>query len=414
MAENQAPDPYVQAIPEQILHCLRYMLLISSTAVRALWRPLPQLTPIVAEVETLTGLTEADLKTLTECAESLNLTAREAVLRPARLYTFIALGMALYESPLSNSPFIPSLDALDSREMARRGAQLVFEMIEDTPGGEVHNYPSGFEFPLTEAAAPTQEPQLEQAADETSEELEVQVEVYPVEDLRLMRLQLESLIEQAAPQLSTVIEIDQIRLPVSADQSPDQADDPAFHDFYHTPCMTLGIRPAIRALTIMSLAAGAYWHLDAMVAFARAAAGLRWLRRHEAVLTLQDRLLALTYESEEDLTESISVAFSLAELLTMYQAMESLALAVLNDAIMPAIQAANEHAGKGLGNANYMQWFQPGGDDDGRLGDLFFRNVPVFAEILTERLEGEQAQAFAAARTEIAALAELATSPDAV
>ena len=41
-------------------------------------------------------------------------------------------------------------------------------------------------------------------------------------------------------------------------------------------------------------------------------------------------------------------------------------------------------------------------------------NVPVFAEILTERLEGEKAQEFAAARAEIAALAELATSPDAV
>ena len=212
-----------------------------------------------------------------------------------------------------------------------------------------------------------------------------------------------------------------------AGYAPDSADDPAHYARYHDTVLHLHIRPGIRTLTLASLISGAYWFLDADVPFALAASRLRWLRRREAVLALQRRFTALKYISETDLTESVSLDLSLAELLTMYQAQESLALAMINDDILPAIAALPQNQPKprppqpgeaeldaDIDSQEYVHWMQEELAPDSMLADLFFANVPLFAEILSERFRGDEAADFAAARAEIAALAELATSPGAV
>ena len=451
MEEVEIPDPYVQRIPENILACLRFMLIVSRSAVHALWKPRPQLSGLVAEVATLTHLTARDEAALTACGESMPAIAREAMLRPARLYRFIALGMAVYESALNESPMLPSLAKLDSLDTARQGAQMIFQVLEANETGELIDFPEDFD-PLGPGGVWTDEAQAARAArlaageeeaddDEDDEDADDDDDDYdgddddsrprmvmtPVDELRLNRLQLESLLMRAAPLLRVVADADRAMLTPDAGYAPDSADDPAHHARYHDTVLHLHIRPGIRTLTLASLISGAYWFLDADVPFALAASRLRWLRRREAVLALQRRFTALKYISETDLTESVSLDLSLAELLTMYQAQESLALAMINDDILPAIAALPQNQPKprppqpgeaesdaDIGSQEYIQWMQEELAPDSMLADLFFTNVPLFAEILSERFRGDEAADFAAARAEIAALAELATSPGAV
>ncbi len=76
-----APDPYVARLPEGMLLAVRYLLMVSARGTWALWRTphtaVPQLAPLVAELENLTDLTFADILALSEAADSSAGTARE-------------------------------------------------------------------------------------------------------------------------------------------------------------------------------------------------------------------------------------------------------------------------------------------------------------------------------------------------
>ncbi len=444
MDEAETPDPYVRAIPENILACLHFMLVISRAGAHALWKPRPQLGGLLAEVAALTNLTAADEAALSAYGDSMPAIAREAMLRPARLYNFIALGMAVQESALNESPMLPSLAKLGSLDTARQGAQMIFQVLEANETGELIDFPEDFD-PLGPGGIWTDEAQAARAArlaageeddeaegddddeDEDNDDSRPRMVMTPVDELRLNRLQLESLLLRAAPLLRAVADADRAMLTPDAGHAPDPADDPADHARYHATVLQLHIRPGIRALALTSLISGAYWYLDADVPFALAASRLRWLRRRDAVLALQQRFTELKYASKTDLTEAVSMDLSLAELLTIYQAQESLALALINEDILPAIAALPHNQPKATrpqpdetesdtdsDSRGYIHWVQQELAADSMLIDLFFANVPLFAEILSERLQDDEAADFAAARTEIAALAELATSPEAV
>ena len=402
-----APDPYVARIPEGMLMAVRYLLMVSAQGTWALWRTphtaVPQLAPLVAELENLTGLTSADIVALSEAANSSPGTAREMILRSGRLYLFMAVGMHVYESPLYDSPLVPPTPAGAALEEVLAQAQALFQLLEATEGGQIGDYPSDYD-PLDAPADPDDPTDTPQGT------------FYSVEELRLRRLQLQSLFEQAAPRLRTVVEIDRARLP--ADETPD-APDPTDSAHHHEPGLRFAIRPMIRALAATALSTAAYWYLDAAVPFALAASRLRWLRNRAATYALAERFLALTYPEPDDMTAHVPIELSLAEILTLYQAQESVALALLSDDILPAILAlytptAAARAGESITPPKYARWLSEELDPSSRLGELFLVNVPLFAEILTERLTGSQVAAFADARTEVTALAELATSPGAV
>ncbi len=414
---------------------LRTLLVVGGMSARALWRRepnvVPQLRPLVAALQELTGLTAADGEALRACSKSADDTAREALLRPGRFYLFIAVGLAAYESALVGSPLLPLPSGDDPMGLAHEMAEQVYAMIENNPSGEVTDLPVDFDpfahghDPFESAAAAADAAAAAAAGgDDTADAAgSALVQMYPVEELRLIRWQLGTLFAHHAPALREVVLADcAIYAPDDA-ETPDQADDPAYHDFYHERWLSITVSFTLRALATASLVTSAYWFLSAAVPFARAAAGLRWLCRREATVALTKRLLALEFGNEdEDGEPEVEVELSLAEMLTLYQAQESVALAVLNDEILAAVSAVSpfeasdadfSESSGGLVR-HHTEWLRHELEVSSDMGKLFMRNVPLFAALLAEHLTDDDAAEFAKARTEVMALVELATSSGAV
>lgn len=439
MKEAAAPDPYLAAIDESTVAGLHLLLVVSGTHVRALWHPHPHLEPLLAEIETITGLTQADVLDFSSAPQTMATAAREAVLRPGRLHLFIALGLALRDSPLRESPLVPdqkSEKLSSTDDMVRHIAERLFAWREADGDAEHMDLPRGYAIPdalmwqivraRATRATETPEPgptEADLAAAGMPDELLTRTG----EELRWARLRLERTIEDAGAELAAAAAADRTVLALD-NPAPDEADrdDPDARDYYHDPWFELSVSPLVRVIMGMALMAGEFWYVDATLPFARKASELRWLRRRPAVRALRERLDTLPFVDANDLMEKITVNFSLSELLTMYQAFESLALAGINE-LLPAFGALHArqraHARKDGEEPTEIEdedapdradWLGDSLDPTDTFGRFFYQSVSGFAQILELNLTGDYAADLAAARAEVAALAELAVSDGAV
>ena len=421
MEEAPAPDPFLAHLDADLVNCLLLPVLLGDLGTRALGRQHPQMPELLADIAEISGLTLRDMAAVGECSNNRPLIAREFVLRPARLHAFMALGMALWNSPLRDSPFLRFLEKVEGSEtgLPEGTAEWLFDFMEDNEERQWVDFPADFEPApafLMHYLRPTDavpDPAAERAFLESAPDVRVRTG----EELRWQRLQLESVIGRAGEMLRDTGEAERIRL-MPDNPSTDDADaDPDFHDYYHSPCVDMNITSGSRAMMAIALLSARNWHFFAMLPFARAASQLRWLRRQDAVEALRQRIDGLTYANPLDLTTSIRCTFSLAELLTLYHALESLALAAISD-LLPVISGLQaESAPEGSVNfptvaASLTKLL----DVSHPFGQLFYRNVSLFAQLLRNQLtdDDDDREELAQAHAEVAALAELATSEGAV
>ena len=440
MEETPAPGRFEERISPDMLLAFRRLLMIGGMAARALWRSppdaVPQLRPLVAALEDLTGLTAADGEALYACIQSPDAMAREAMMRPGRFYLFIAVGLAACESALVGSPLLPLTLGASGLAATNEMAEAVYKVIESTENGEVADLPLDFD-PFAHGHDPFGEPA---AAGETAETTARDDDddddddnpddddhrafrIYSVDELRLIRWQLGTLFTHHEAALQQVVLADCVVYTPNAAAGPDPADDPANDDFYHDRRLGITINIVLRGIAIACLITSAYWFLSAAVPFARAAARLRWLRRRAAIDELMQHLNALDYPDDDTGTPpTVRLSLSLAEMLTLYQAQESVALALLNGEVLAAVEAlspsqpppVDDDDAPGNGWLNHIRWLRHELEVSSDLGRMFLHNVSLLGGLMQQHLTGDAAAAFAEARAEVAALAELAASPGAV
>ena len=424
MKETPAPDPFLAYLDEDLVNCLLLPVLIGDLSTRALWRRHPRLPELQADIEAISGLTRSDVVTLSACNNDRARIACEFVLRPARLHAFMALGAALWDSPLRETPFLRFLDEVEGSETEQpdQTAAWVFDFMESRQEPPWLDFPADFEpsaefvahFLRAPDAVPT--PEVERAFIESAPEVVTRTG----DELRWRRLQLESVIGRAGEVLRTIGEAERILLAPDNPQTDEADTDEGLRAYYHDECLELDVKPLIRAMLAFGLLSARSWYRYSALPFARAAGELRWLRRQDAVEALRKRIEGLAYADPQDMTTGVTCSFSLAELLTLYQSLESLALAAIND-LLPAITALRVQDGQDQ-PAEISDSFPVATavltdvlDVGHPFGQFFYRNVPTFVRFLEDQLTvADDREELARARAEIAALAELATSPGAV
>lgn len=417
MEEAPTPDPFLVHLDEDMVNCLLSPTMIGDLGGRALMRRYPELPQLLADLEEACGLTLRDVATLSKCWQNRPLLGREFVLRPARLHAFMALAMALWRSPLRKTFFLEFLDEVDGPETALpdEAAEWVFGLMEDNEERRWTDFPADFEpspaflahYLRSADATPTIDEErafvlgLPDVVSRTSE------------DLHWRRVAVERVIGQAGELLRTIGEAERI---VLAPDNPgtDEADaDAELHDYYHGACVELTVTPLVRGVWGVALLSARHWHFYATLPFARAACRLRWLRRQEAVEALRQRISGIEYADQTNLETGEKCEFSLAELLTLYQSLESLALVAINDLLptLAALRTQPAPSGRGESFLEVSALLHQLLDVSAPLGQAFYRSVPAFAQFLEDYLTQEDdREELAKARAEIAALAELTTA----
>ncbi len=416
MEETPTPDPFLARLDSDLVNCLLLPVMLGDLSARALARQHPQMPQLLADIEEISGLTLPDLAALSACSNDRPRIACEFVLRPARLHAFMALGVALWNSPLRDSPFLRFLEAVEGADtgLPDNTAEWVFSFMEDNEERQWLDFPTDFEptpaflsyFLRPTDAAP--DPAAERAFVESVPDVRLRTG----EELRWRRLQLESVISRAGEVLRAIGEGEHILL-MPGTPSTDEADaNPDLHEYYHGPCTEIEITPILRIMLAIALLSARNWRFYAVLPFARAASQLRWLRRQDAVEALRQRIDGLEFANPMDLTTSIECTFSLAELLTLYHALESLALVAISD-LLPVISGLRaQDPPERSGNfptvtASLTKML----DVSNPFGQLFYRNVPLFAQLFEEQLtRDDDREELAQARAEVATFAELATS----
>ncbi len=421
MEETPAPDPFLAYLDEELVNCLLLPVLIGDLSTRALWRQHPRLPELQADIEAICGLTRGDMVALSKCNHDRARIAREFVLRPARLHAFMALGMALWDSPLRQTPFLQFLDTIEGSDddLPDQTAEWVFGVMESREEPKWLDFAVDFEpsaaFVAHYLRGPDAEPTI--AAERAFLEEAPDLVMRTGEELRWRRLQLEGVIGRAGEVLRGIGEAERLLLAADNPQTDEADTDEELRAYYHEQWLAIDVKPLTRAALAFGLLSARSWYRYAALPFARAAGELRWLRRQDAVEALRHRLQGLTFDDPQDQTTGVMCAFSLAELLTMYQSLESLALAAIND-LLPAITALSAQDVPSAGSDSFSMAttvLTDVLDVSHPFGEFFYQNVPAYARLLEEELtEDDDRQELARARAEIAALAELATSPGAV
>ncbi len=147
MEATPTPDPFLARLDAALVNCLLLPVMLGDLSARALARQHPQMPQLLADIEEISGLTLPDLAALSACSNDRPRIACEFVLRPARLHAFMALGVALWNSPLRNSPFLRFLDAVEDpeTELPADNAEWVFGFMENPEERQWRDFPPDFE-----------------------------------------------------------------------------------------------------------------------------------------------------------------------------------------------------------------------------------------------------------------------------
>ncbi len=298
----------IAGLPVPLLNNLHILLTGCVQATLALWRE-PGVDPTaIAEAESLSGLTEARVRQISQIQDT-SAVGRLLLTAPVRLHALTALGLALLDTPLLDrfTRFMERPDgdfAPDTwgkiREAARDIGTKLMTQFEDRTDGALYDV----EDLLAERAG-----DLDEAPR------------YTGDLLRLRRLQLEgfvarSLADYEAPDAAAVF--------VAAKASAEIPDAPeAAEEAFQEPLLSISFLESQLAMLQLALRLPLALRLLPDHRFGEAARALHWLRQPAALEALLGRFEALPAE--------VIIALSAADLLRLYQGAQFTALALVGD-----------------------------------------------------------------------------------
>ncbi len=322
----------INELPPVLLHNLHILLTGCTQGALAIWRE-PGVDPAaVAEAETLTGLTEERVRTLSLLNQPEDV-GRLLLTAPVRLHALTALGLALLDTPLLDrfTRFMERPASEHSAETWTRikaaaqeiGPKLMAQFEERTPG------------PLYD---------VEDILAERSGEL-AEAPRLTGDDLRLKRFQIEGLVARSfadyhapddddTPTDELLANTPAGRISLPADPKPDPTDDDP--DFQEPYLMISFLEPQLGMLQLAIRLPLALRMLPDH-RFGNAARTLRWLRHAQPMQALLKRLEASQPETE--------LHFSLADLFRLYQGSQFMALALLGDVMRDLDDFLSESTG---------------------------------------------------------------------
>lgn len=320
--ENQLTR-MIADLPPTLLHNLHILLTGCTQGALSLWRE-PGVAPeVIAEAEALTRLTEERVREMSQLRLPEEL-GRLLLTAPVRLHAVTALGLALLDTPLITrfARFMEKPERGTSADTWLRivaashdiGQKLMTQFEERTPGALYD-----VEDVLAERAGDVEDAPR-----------------YSGEDLRLRRLQIEGLVVRSladyVPPAAAYDDDDDDDADdtVSADgvnqfeTRPDADADAADTDpFFTEPYLQMGFIEPQLAMLQLALRLPLAMRLLPDHRFGQAARQLRWLRRQAALQALLTRL--------EDAVPEAPLELSLAELLSLYQGTQFVALALVGN-----------------------------------------------------------------------------------
>lgn len=302
-------------LPPTLLHNLHILLTGCTQGALSLWREPGVDAEVIAEAEALTRLTEERVREMSQLRLPEEL-GRLLLTAPVRLHAVTALGLALLDTPLITrfERFMEQPERGTSADTWTRiveasrdiGQKLMLQFEERTPGTLYD-----VEDVLAERAG-----DLDEAPR------------YSGDDLRLRRLQIDGLVARSladyVPPAADADDDDDADVSsegVDRFETRPDADDADTDPFFSEPYLQMGFIEPQLAMLQLALRLPLALRLLPEHRFGQAARQLRWLRREKAMQALLTRL--------EDAKPEESIEFSLAELLSLYQGAQFVALALV-------------------------------------------------------------------------------------
>ncbi len=409
-----APDPADEAafeahlqqmiagLPVPLLNNLHILLTGCVQAALALWREPGVGREVIAEAETLSGLTEAWVRQTSQIQDAPAV-GRLLLTSPVRLHALTALGLALLDTPLLDrfTRFMTRPDGDFAPETwgrirvaARDIGTKLMTQFEDRTAGALYDV----EDLLAERAGDLPEAPR-----------------YTGEVLRLRRMQLEGFVERnladyIAPDVASPTFGDEVPGPVTSDDAsiPDAPE--ALDERFQQSLLSISFLESQLAMLQLALRLPLALRLLPDHRFGEAARALRWLRQPRSLETLLTRFEALEPEA--------TIALTTAELLRLYQGTQFTALALVGDVMRDLDEFLSQPAANGTRLREPMQlseFFNAPPDAEGDSPRrAIFGMVEGFVEMVREVIKDDmppeataERAALQAAQTEIDELSNL-------
>lgn len=314
-------------LPDSLLHNMRILLAGCTQSALSVWREPGVPDDVVAEVEALTSLTEERVRAMNEATDPPIL-GRLLLTAPCRMHAVVSLGLALFDTPLLDR----LTDFFNHRASLEAGTwERIQQAARDIGGNLLKNLEERTPGPLYDV----EDIQHERTDDD------FEAPRYTGNDLLLRRLRIEGLVERVFRHWETPLAIGDAA-PAAADAGEVAVAPPyALEDaeFFTEPYLEMPFLAPQLAMLQLAVRMPLILHLLPEHRFGERVGRLRWLRDPARLRALAERLVGVTPEEEP-------VQLSLADLLTLLQGSQFVALALVGDVMREIDEALAVRAGE--------------------------------------------------------------------